>query len=180
MKLRAHTLTADVSAHFEGKLSKSALTTVYVNVRPDASLLRELTHIYIPLFWPSNCALCESRSRPQLEPYRSQTQCLGTKSIRYDMSARKGDSTKRGQRHQNSSAYKAHLHGCPKRKTEALSVAVSGVCGRCKEKVEWRKKYDKYKPLTVPRKWYIFTIDILCICCMHKSFIGNKKENAHA
>ncbi len=54
VKLRAHTLTADVSAHFEGKLSESALTTALSGTRgsrvigcwcQDASLHRELTHI---------------------------------------------------------------------------------------------------------------------------------------
>lgn len=26
------------------------------------------------------------------------------------------------------------------------------VCQRCREKIEWKKKYRKYKPLTVPAK----------------------------
>ncbi|KAL6994126.1 hypothetical protein U1Q18_012232 [Sarracenia purpurea var. burkii] len=29
---------------------------------------------------------------------------------------------------------------------------VTGVCPRCKEKIEWKRKYGKYKPLTEPAK----------------------------
>lgn len=30
-------------------------------------------------------------------------------------------------------------------------MTVSGVCKRCKEKIEWKIRYGKYKPLTVPK-----------------------------
>lgn len=35
-----------------------------------------------------------------------------------------------------------------------------GVCDRCREKVQWRFRYDKYKPLTAPGK---------CLDCMNKT-----------
>lgn len=28
-----------------------------------------------------------------------------------------------------------------------------GVCQHCKEVLEWRVKYSKYKPLSKPKKW---------------------------
>ena len=69
------------------------------------------------------------------------------------MSLRKGDRAKQGQKHQNVTSYRAGRYGCPKRKEEALTVPIAGVCERCKDKLEWRRKYDKYKPLTVPKRW---------------------------
>uniref|UniRef100_A0A8C0PCX8 Uncharacterized protein n=1 Tax=Canis lupus familiaris TaxID=9615 RepID=A0A8C0PCX8_CANLF len=35
-----------------------------------------------------------------------------------------------------------------------------GVCQRCKEVLEWRVKYSKYKPLSKPKK---------CVKCLQKS-----------
>lgn len=67
--------------------------------------------------------------------------------------SRKGDSTKRGQRHQNSWTYKPGLHRTGKQ--GAVSLPLCGLCARCKEKIEWKRKYDKYKPLSAPRKWYV-------------------------
>jgi hypothetical protein len=48
--------------------------------------------------------------------------------------------------HQNAVAF----HHNPKSKKTAhiLSLPISGVCLKCKEKLEWRKQYRKYKPLT--------------------------------
>ena len=70
------------------------------------------------------------------------------------MSLRKGDRRKKAQRHQNSTAFKAGLH-CQsgKKAKDAASIVLAGLCGRCREKIEWKIKYDKYKPLTAPRKW---------------------------
>ncbi|KAE9466607.1 hypothetical protein C3L33_01457, partial [Rhododendron williamsianum] len=30
---------------------------------------------------------------------------------------------------------------------------VTGVCPRCKDQIEWKRKYGKYKPLSEPAKW---------------------------
>ena len=52
--------------------------------------------------------------------------------------------------HQNSYAFQ---HNPKSKKTEKiLSSPNVGVCRRCHEKIEWRKKYRKYKPLTQPSK----------------------------
>ena len=52
--------------------------------------------------------------------------------------------------HQNSFAFK---HNKGSKKTEAIyKVVHKNLCSRCYDKVEWRKKYRKYKPLTKSRK----------------------------
>lgn len=50
--------------------------------------------------------------------------------------------------HQNTFAFRHN----PKSKLTAkiLSLPNEGLCRRCHEKIEWRKKYRKYKPLTQP------------------------------
>src|SRR5210317_1710634 len=50
--------------------------------------------------------------------------------------------------HQNKFAYQHN----PKSKTTAKILASPNVhvCRRCHDKIEWRKQYRKYKPLTQP------------------------------
>jgi Uncharacterized conserved protein (DUF2039) len=49
--------------------------------------------------------------------------------------------------HQNATAWRHN----PKSKTTAKIMAspIAGVCRRCRQKLEWRKQYRKYKPRTV-------------------------------
>jgi hypothetical protein len=48
--------------------------------------------------------------------------------------------------HQNATAWK---HNPKSKKTaKILSSPISGVCRRCRDKLEWRKRYRKYKPRT--------------------------------
>ena len=72
------------------------------------------------------------------------------------MSLRKGDRTKKAQKHQNHTAFKAGLH-CQtgKKAKEAASIVLAGLCARCREKIEWKIKYDKYKSLSAPKKWSV-------------------------
>mmetsp|Transcript_15525 Transcript_15525/g.18928 ORF Transcript_15525/g.18928 Transcript_15525/m.18928 type:complete len:287 (+) Transcript_15525:79-939(+) len=60
--------------------------------------------------------------------------------------------------HQNAFAFRHN----PKSKLTAkiLASPVEGLCRRCHEKIEWRKKYRKYKPLTQPSK---------CNICMQRN-----------
>jgi hypothetical protein len=52
--------------------------------------------------------------------------------------------------HQNTFAFR---HNPKSKKTEKiLSSPNVGVCTKCHDKIEWRKKYRKYKPLTQPAK----------------------------
>jgi hypothetical protein len=57
------------------------------------------------------------------------------------------------QKHQNEYAFR---HNKNSKKTRKIAKTPNkGLCEKCHEKIEWRKKYRKYKPLTQPRKWYV-------------------------
>ena len=52
--------------------------------------------------------------------------------------------------HQNTFAYR---HNPNSRKTKIiLALPNTGLCQRCHDQIEWKKKYRKYKPLDRPRK----------------------------
>lgn len=65
---------------------------------------------------------------------------------------RKGNNKKKGQAHQNITAWKPNKNSKITRTINALPVY--GLCDRCTEVIMWKKKYKKYKPLTAPKKWY--------------------------
>lgn len=53
-------------------------------------------------------------------------------------------------KYQNEFAFK---HNPNSRKTKTISeIPSTGLCGRCNDIIEWKKKYRKYKPLDRPRK----------------------------
>ncbi|KAL5582112.1 hypothetical protein UlMin_014554 [Ulmus minor] len=64
-------------------------------------------------------------------------------------------------KHQNKFAWKPKL-GCKINETEVggrfrpLSE-VTGVCPRCKDQIEWKRRYGKYKSLTEPAKCQLCT-----------------------
>ncbi|CAG8565786.1 8534_t:CDS:2 [Funneliformis mosseae] len=65
---------------------------------------------------------------------------------------------KSGQRYQNTFAFQPNKNS---KKTKLInSLPINGLCHRCKEIVEWRKKYKKYKPLTTPKR---------CVSCNEKT-----------
>lgn len=77
------------------------------------------------------------------------------------MSSQKGNSSRsRPQKHQNRTAFKNNLHDTSHRTKFINSIQVSDVCSRCKEIIEWKIKYKKYKPLTQPKK---------CVKCEQKT-----------
>lgn len=77
------------------------------------------------------------------------------------MSSQKGNvSRSRGQKHQNSFAYKNDKYGATVQVKKAKSKVHDGLCQRCKDVVEWKVKYNKYKPITQPRK---------CVKCSQKN-----------
>ncbi|ORX93054.1 hypothetical protein K493DRAFT_302945 [Basidiobolus meristosporus CBS 931.73] len=91
----------------------------------------------------------------------------------------RGSGAKKGpQKYQNTVAYK---HNKNSKKTRAINaLPISGLCQRCHDVLEWRKKFRKYKPLTTAKKWYSdcslsipYTFsDILSlnsVCCGQKS-----------
>jgi hypothetical protein len=66
------------------------------------------------------------------------------------MSTRKGGQRSRKPAHQNATAFKHN----PKSKKTAyiLGIKEHGLCQRCYDIIEWKKKYRKYKPLKAPKK----------------------------
>lgn len=61
-------------------------------------------------------------------------------------------SDRRHHTHNNKTAWK---HNPNSKKTQQIANSPNeGVCEKCWEKIEWRKKFRKYKPLTVPGRWY--------------------------
>ena len=84
------------------------------------------------------------------------------------MSLRKGDRRKKGQKHQNHTAFKAGLH-CQsgKKAKDAASIVLAGLCARCREKLEWKIKYDKYKPLRNGEPWSLGLISMFAHLRFH-------------
>lgn len=75
-------------------------------------------------------------------------------------SARGNTNRKRPQKHQNRTAFKNDLHDTSHQTKFINSLSIYGVCKRCKDILDWKIKYKKYKPLTAPRK---------CTGCEQKS-----------
>lgn len=100
------------------------------------------------------------------------------------MSLRRGDRTKRAQKHHNSSAYRNDLHDTSRRTKDINSMTVSGVCQRCKETIEWKIKYGKYKPLSAPKRCTVchekvvrFAYHTMCTKCSAQRGVCSKCGN---
>ncbi|XP_041854357.1 uncharacterized protein C9orf85 homolog [Melanotaenia boesemani] len=77
------------------------------------------------------------------------------------MSSQKGNiSRSRGQKHQNLIAFKNDKYGASAQVKKANSKIHDGLCQHCKGVLEWKVKYNKYKPLTQARK---------CVKCSQKT-----------
>ncbi|XP_071780823.2 uncharacterized protein C9orf85 homolog [Centroberyx gerrardi] len=77
------------------------------------------------------------------------------------MSSQKGNvSRSRGQKHQNSSGFRNDKYGATVQVKKAKSKTHDGLCQHCKDVLEWKVKYNKYKSLTQPRK---------CVKCSQKA-----------
>lgn len=77
------------------------------------------------------------------------------------MSSQKGNvSRSRAQKHQNTTAFKNDKFGATPQVKKAKSKVHDGLCQHCKDVLEWKVKYNKYKPLTQPRK---------CVKCNQKN-----------
>lgn len=77
------------------------------------------------------------------------------------MSLSSGNRNRR-QAHQNKTAFQHNPHS---KKTERILTLVdsSDLCPRCQQKIEWRKKYRKYKPLKHPAS---------CSYCRNKTIVS--------
>lgn len=64
------------------------------------------------------------------------------------MSSQKGNASRsRPQKHQNRFAFKNNLHDTNIRTKRINSIQINHVCPRCKDILEWKIKYKKYKAL---------------------------------
>ncbi|XP_053263764.1 uncharacterized protein C9orf85 homolog [Podarcis raffonei] len=66
----------------------------------------------------------------------------------------------RPQRHQNAQAFRNDRHDASARRKKINAKIHEGLCQHCKEVLEWRVKFNKYKPLTQPKK---------CVKCLKKT-----------
>ncbi|KAL4705013.1 hypothetical protein ACJJTC_009801 [Scirpophaga incertulas] len=98
------------------------------------------------------------------------------------MSSSRGNiSRQRPQKYQNKTAFKNDLHDTSHRTKLLNSLQISGVCKRCKDIIEWKIKYKKYKPLAAPRKCtgceqktIKHAYHLLCINCSSKKKVCSK------
>lgn len=72
--------------------------------------------------------------------------------------------------HQNSTSFKNNPHST--KSVKINSMPNEGLCQRCHDIIEWRKKYHKFKPLKAPKtcvgcgqKNVIHAYHVLCINC---------------
>ena len=71
------------------------------------------------------------------------------------MSTRGGNSKKTGQKYQNVKKYRNNMHDTSDRTKKINSLTIGGVCVRCKDIIDWKIAYKKYKPLKTPKKWFV-------------------------
>uniref|UniRef100_A0A8D0HFZ1 Chromosome 9 open reading frame 85 n=1 Tax=Sphenodon punctatus TaxID=8508 RepID=A0A8D0HFZ1_SPHPU len=77
------------------------------------------------------------------------------------MSSQRGNVGRtRPQRHQNSHVFKNDKYGVSPQCKKINGKLHDGVCQHCKEVLEWRVKFSKYKPLSKPKK---------CVKCLQKT-----------
>ncbi|XP_069137093.1 uncharacterized protein C9orf85 homolog [Argopecten irradians] len=105
------------------------------------------------------------------------------------MSSQRGNTKKGAQKYKNKTAFKNDLHDRTPKMQLIKKVQVTGACQRCKDVIEWKIKYRKFKPLTVPKKCTKClqkavkqSYFIMCVPCMTKLQVcgkcGQKKEIA--
>lgn len=59
-----------------------------------------------------------------------------------------GLTKQRAQKHKNTFAFKNDLHDKTPQMKRINQLHVNEVCDRCKQQIEWKIKYKKYKPLS--------------------------------
>ncbi|XP_032146580.1 uncharacterized protein C9orf85 homolog isoform X1 [Sapajus apella] len=70
------------------------------------------------------------------------------------MSSQKGNVVRsRPQKHQNTFSFKNDKFDKSVQTKKINAKLHDGVCQHCKEVLEWRVKYSKYRPLSKPKKW---------------------------
>ncbi|KAG8595757.1 hypothetical protein GDO81_001616 [Engystomops pustulosus] len=70
------------------------------------------------------------------------------------MSSQRGNVQRsRPQKHRNVTVFKNDKHDSSSKTKKINAKEHDGVCQRCKDVLEWRVKFSKYKPLSQPKKW---------------------------
>ncbi len=70
------------------------------------------------------------------------------------MSSQRGNVKKSGPpKHRNKFAFKNDLHDTNHITQKINNLQLYGICHRCKDKIDLKIKYKKYKPLTTMKKW---------------------------
>ncbi|ELP87260.1 hypothetical protein EIN_094970 [Entamoeba invadens IP1] len=95
------------------------------------------------------------------------------------MSTRRGNTKKLGQKHQNITAFKDYKGATVYKKIKALPN--EGLCQKCYDTIEWKKKFHKYKPLKQPavcfdckQKVVRFAYHTMCQECAEKAGVCAK------
>ncbi|PSN47859.1 Uncharacterized protein C0J52_01278 [Blattella germanica] len=77
------------------------------------------------------------------------------------MSSQRGNVARsRPQKHQNKTAFKNNLHDTSQKTKQLNNTVITNVCMKCKEILEWKIKFKKYKILKAPKT---------CIRCQQKT-----------
>ncbi|XP_040273015.1 uncharacterized protein C9orf85 homolog [Bufo bufo] len=77
------------------------------------------------------------------------------------MSSQRGNVQRtRPQKHRNAAVFKNDKYDNSTKTKKINSKQHDGVCQRCKDVLEWRVKFSKYKPLSQPKK---------CVKCLQKT-----------
>ena len=70
------------------------------------------------------------------------------------MSTQKGNIQRtRKQKYQNTHKYNNLLHDTNKKSHRIAETIFEDICGRCKDILDWKVKYKKYKVMTQPKTW---------------------------
>lgn len=73
----------------------------------------------------------------------------------FQMSCQRGSNGRtRKQKYQNATTFKNNLYDTSQMTKKINNLEHKGLCERCKNVLEWKVHFRKYKPLTQPKKWF--------------------------
>ncbi|UJR20989.1 hypothetical protein I4U23_024091 [Adineta vaga] len=79
------------------------------------------------------------------------------------MSCKRGSNNRtRKQKYQNASTFKNNMYDTSKMTKDINAIEHKGLCEHCKQLLEWRVHFRKYKPLTQPKK---------CVRCLQRNIL---------
>ena len=75
------------------------------------------------------------------------------------MSSQRGNSVKTGApKHKNKVGFCNTMHDRSKKNLTLVNMNITGCCQRCKDIIDWKIKYKKYKPLSQPKTWFVYKL----------------------